>query len=571
MAEIEFPDLRKRCEERIAGLARHRRPHEAVWRDISDFMQVGRSRWLAGSGWNVGQPYWMGGEERPQNGKILDNGGVRAAEIYGNGMSSGLLSASRVWLKFTTPDTDLAQQANVKTFLNHATQQIYRFCRRTNFYSQTKAGYQQLGLFGVEAGIITQHPIKGMVTQALEAGEYWLGLGDDLEPDTLYRACPMTVAQVVSRFRPPYGTGKWSRRVQQAYDRGSLDEVVPIIHAIEPNPERIPGRTDRTNKRWRSVYWECGEDRLTDGAGVLEFGGFDVKPFWAARANPMGTRIYSWGSGHSALGDNKQVQLQQLRKSQGIDFQVSPPMRAPVQMETRHIAYVPRGITYSNAADKDAWGPLFQSNINLSDLREDISETKERVKDAFHVPLFLAILDSEREMTAFEANLRNQEKYAQLGPVVEANMNEKLNPIVDIIYDILERTGQLEPAPEELRGHSADPEYVSALAQLQRAGEVNAIAQTVQFAGSLAPLQPDILDGIDLDKTLQRFGELSGIDSDLQRSDQDVAALRNARQQQQRVQQLQALAPAAKDGAQAAQAISQIDPSKLVGMTGAPA
>ena len=332
MADIDIKELRKRCERRMEGLCRHRQPWEAQWREVSDFFQVRRSRWLWGEGWKVNQPWPMGGGEK-LNTKLLDPTGVRASETLANGLSSGLITPSRLWFNLQTRDPDLKDKQAVKEWLKLVQDAIYNLFASTNFYSQSKGAYKELGLFGVEAGVITQHWRKGLVTHALTAGEYWLGVGDDLVPDTLYRSCPMTVAQVVQTFAPPYGTGKWSRGVQQAYDRGTLENVIPIMHAIEPNPDRIPGRSDSTNKAWRSIYWECGTSPDADGSGVLQFGGFDVQPFWAARWEPMGMQAYSIGPGLSALGDGKQLQLQVLRRAQIRDLQGKPHMLIPSSMD----------------------------------------------------------------------------------------------------------------------------------------------------------------------------------------------------------------------------------------------
>lgn len=569
MAEADdLPRLRERLERRMSGLCMERAPHEATWRDISDNMQVRRSRWLSGDAWRAGQAYPMGRDAKP-NTKLLDPTAVRASDVLANGLSSGLVSPSRPWFRLTTVDPDLRDRQNVKEWLKTVQDRIYELFGTTNFYSQSKAGYRELGLFGQEAGVITQHWRRGAVTQALETGEYWISVGDELTPDSLYRACPMTVAQVVQTFAPPYGTGRWSHTVQSAYDRGEYDTIIPIMHAIEPNPDHIPGRTDRRSRKWRSVYWECGEDRQKEGAGVLAFDGFSVQPFWAARWAPTGAHAYSMGPGHASLGSCRQLQLQVLRKSQAVDLMVKPPLRAPVQMESRHIANVPGGITYSTAQDKDAWGPLYEVRPDVSQLREDIAETQSEIKDAFYVQLFLAILNADGEMTATEVNLRNMEKYAQLGPVIEANMNEKLRPVIDIAYDILERNGVLPPPPQELGGAELHVEFVSSLSQMQRAGEINAIGQVMQFSGSLVAVDPQVMDTWDLDKVVKRFGDLQGIDADLERSDDAVQALRDARVKQQQAAQAQQIAPAAKDGAQAAQALASIDPAKLQALTGA--
>ena len=105
-----------------------------------------------------------------------------------------------------------------------------------------------------------------------------------------------------------------------------------------------------------------------------------------------------------------------------------------------------------------------------------------------------------------------------------------------------------------MQGQPLAVEFVSSLAQLQRSGEINAIGQVMQFSGSLVAVDPQVMDNWGIDKVVRRFGDLQGIDADLQNSDDQVQALRAARAKQQQAAQLQQVAPAAKDGAQAAQA-----------------
>lgn len=523
---------------------------EPHWAAVSDNTQSRRSRFLRYSGTTAGQAAMVGWNDASKaiNTKLLDGTGRKCSRVLGNGLASGLCSENRPWFKLTTADPDLAKRADVKIWLSDVQRALYNLFSKSNFYGAVKSGFTENGLFGIETALMTWHPMYGLVTNALTAGEFWVATNDALAVDTLYRTCPMTVAQMVSKFG-----NKVSPNVMRMYDRSAYDTPVPVMHAIEPNPERVPARVDNTNMVYRSVYWEPGVDKAMSGGGILEFSGFKQKPFWAARWEPMGAQPYSGCPGMDALGDLRQLQLQQLRKTQSVDIMNKPPMRAPIAMESRHINNIPGGITYSSPQDKDAWGPLYQINPDIKDLREDIGETQDQVKDAFFYQLFLAIMDQEREITATEANLLADEKWGQLGPVIDGTIFEKLHVCVDIAFNMLLTTGQLPPWPDSLQGGMIKAQFISVLAQLQRAAEITAIEQTVAFTGQLGGVDPGAWDNIDIDQTIEMYADMRGLPPQLIRPADAVAKLRQARARQQQIATMQAAAPAAKDGAAAAQ------------------
>ena len=54
--------------------------------------------------------------------------------------------------------------------------------------------------------------------------------------------------------------------------------------------------------------------------------------------------VYGASPGMDALGDCKQLQHQQRRKGQAIDYQVTPPLQVPGQHKL--VDYAPGGITF---------------------------------------------------------------------------------------------------------------------------------------------------------------------------------------------------------------------------------
>ena len=56
-----------------------------------------------------------------------------------------------------------------------------------------------------------------------------------------------------------------------------------------------------------------------------------------------------------------------------------------------------------------------------------------------------------------------------LGPVLERLHNELLSPFIDITFERLATAGVLPPPPPELEGVDLEIEFISTLAQAQRA------------------------------------------------------------------------------------------------------
>jgi hypothetical protein len=130
---------------------------------------------------------------------------------------------------------------------------MYAFLAETNFYAAAKAGYAELG--HVRHRSVRDGRASG--SRALSAtpdrvGEYYIALGDDNEPDTLYRKAWMSVHQAVQSF----GLDKVSQRVKDQYDRSDYEQIVRVWHAIEPNDERDLDVMTAKGKAWRSFWWD---------------------------------------------------------------------------------------------------------------------------------------------------------------------------------------------------------------------------------------------------------------------------------------------------------------------------
>jgi hypothetical protein len=470
---------------------------------------------------------------------IYDSTGTRALRVLGAGMMSGATSPARQWFRLATPDPELNSYDPVKLWLDDVTKRMQRVFQKSNTYNALHQMYEELGTFGTAATILLPDYQSVIHHYPLTCGEYCISTDAKGRVCTLYREFEMTVSQVVKEF----GLEKCSVSVQNMYRTGNLDQWVPVIHCIEPRADRDMGKRDAKNMPWGSYYFEVGGE---EGVFLRE-SGFQYFPALCPRWSVVGGDIYGNSPGMEALGDIKQLQHEQLRKAQAIDYQTKPPLQVPASMKNRDVETLPGGVSYYDG-QSNGIKTAFEVNLNLQYLLNDIMDCRERVRGSFYADLFLMLANTPNtRMTATEVAERHEEKLLMLGPVLERLHNELLSPLVDITFTRMVASGALPPAPQELQGMDLNVEFVSMLAQAQRAIGTNAVDRFVGNLGAIARMKPDILDKFDQDQWADVYADMLGVDPSLIIADKEVALLRDARNQ----------AMAAKEQAAALQQTSQ--------------
>lgn len=534
--------IRSHCEDRLGQMKPVRTDYEAEAEQIARFAQPARSRFLRGT------KDQNGARRRQWNRTLFDPHGIAAFRTLTNGLTSGLSSASRPWFALTLADADLMEASGVRAWLSDVERRLYAFFGATNFYAAAKSGYGEMGLFGTEGCVMVEHPTAGAVCHALTFGEYWIGLGDTLMPDTLYRVCPMTVKQAVETFGSAV-----SPMIRGLYDKSCYDAAVEIYHAIEPDPDHDPAAF--AAKPWRSVYWDPADRSNT----LLRRSGYHEQPFWAPRWDVMGGDTYGVSPGMEALPALRELQMQAKRRNEAIDAMIRPEKIVPPNVR---LTGEPGRVVAAAGIDREAIVIPYQMPYQaVSAIAEEMGKCREQIDVLAYADLFNAITNMAgiQPRTVEEIAARNEEKLTQLGPVIERVGNEKLQVAIERGFGILSRGGLLPPVPAALSGKPITVEFVSILQQMQRMIGLGQIERVVGFVGNLAAVHPDALDKIDFDEAVDEYGYRAGAPARLIRPARDVAALRRARAAQSANAQALAALPAVKDGADAARLLAATD------------
>lgn len=456
---------------------------------------------------------------------IYDNTGTRALRVLGAGLMAGATSPARQWFRLSTPDPELNKYHPVKVWLDDTTHRMQRVFQRSNTYRALHTIYEEMATFGTAASIVLPDFQNVVHHYILTCGEYCIATDYQGHVNTLYREYEKTVAEVVQEF----GRENCSTTVKNLYDRGTLDAWVPIICAIEPRSNRDTRKRDNKNMPWASYHFEVGGDHQT----FLRESGFNHFPALVPRWGTAGGDIYGNSPGMEALGDIKQLQHEQLRKAQAIDYQVRPPLQVPTAMKNRDVETLPGGVTFVDASSQGSGiRSAFEVNLNLNYLLSDIQDCRERIKSAFYADLFLMLATVENtRMTATEVAERHEEKLLMLGPVLERMHNELLSPLIDLTFSRMVEAGILLPPPQELQGMDLSVEFVSMLAQAQRAIGTSGVDRFVANLGVVAAVKPDVLDKFDGDAWADTYSDMLGVDPNLIVGGEQVAMLREKRNQ----------------------------------------
>lgn len=525
---------RQQCLRRIASMELERSSWLSHWREINTVLLPRTGRFFV-TDTNRGT----------RRNDILDDTATAALTTLGAGMQSGMTSPARPWVRLETQDRDLMENANVSRWLDLVTTKILDVFARSNTYRSLHTMYEELGAYGVAATIVLPDFDNVIHHYPLTIGEYCLGANDRGVVDSLSRHFEMTVGQIVERFVMKKGQAKdtwdWEKcspSIKNMWDQHQVDSWIPVYQLIQPRRDRDTSKIDNKNMAFESIIFEAGanQDKLLSESGYRRF------PVLAPRWQVSGNDIYGSNCpGMRALGGIQQLQFEHMRKMQGIDYQTKPPLQVPTSLKNSVDSdLLPGGVSYvDQVGPQNGIRTAFDVQLDLQHLLLDIQDVRQLIKSAFYADVFLSMEQiSGAPITAREVQERHEEKLLMLGPVVERQQNELLAPLIDITFDALMEAGVLPPPPEELQESEILPNFVSVLAQAQRATAMASVDRWVGAIASIAAAKqdPGVWDNIDVDEAAQKAAGYLGVDPEIARGKDEVQQIREARQQAQQAQ-----------------------------------
>lgn len=543
-------DKRRELLLRWEALKQERLSWIPTWQDLGDFVLPDSVRFYLTERTSAGS--------RKDDEIINGTPSVRGVRILAAGMMAGITSPARPWFRITTPDPELADFGAVKVWLSDVESRIRQALARSNIYKQLSKLYYDLAVFG-QCPLFVEEDLEDILRATVyPVGSYALANNAKGQVNALYRECGMTVRQLVEKF----GEHAVSPQTRSAFKNPNRREQwVDLLHVVQ---EREPGERKRgdygpTGMKWKSCWLEVKADMK---AGLLGESGYEEMPFPCPRWETTAENSYGTGQpGRLMLGDCKQLQLMEQRKLQLIEKLADPSMNAPASSRMERVGFMPGDVNYLPGTATQKFEPAYQVHpAAVPGLREEIAAVEARIAMACYADLWLmfSAADDGQPITAREVAERHEEKMLQLGPVMENLEDELLDPLIDRVFGILYRRGFLPPAPEELAGGELRIEYISMMAQAQKALGTANMERLLGTVGNVAGVAPEVLDNFDMDETVRTLADMYGAPPKIVRTKQAVQRIRAAKAKAA-AEQKQAEGMMA--AAQGAQLLSQADMS----------
>ena len=569
MAKIKDP-VAEEVIRRNDSLKGKRATWDTLWQNIADYVAPRKSQ--------ITTKKTEGVEGYTE--ELYDMTAIEANNTLAAGQLAYLTPANDVWMKYEAPE---AMKEAVgfagKAWYAKCTEIIHKERARSNFYTEIHEFYLDRGAQGTTLTYVEEGKKTLFNYCNEEVGTYSIAEDDEGMVDTVFIERTMTARQMKQKFGEE-NLGEKVKKCVSSDKPEDMDKEFTVIWAVLPREDvkegeqqnafsRAQGRMDGPNKPIASIY-VCVEDRKT-----IRNAGYDEMPSMVSRFLKWGKQPYGFSPSIIALPTIKQVNFIEKMMDALAETAAFPRFLFPEGLDGE-VDLRAGGVTVFDPNQPNAVPKEWMTNGRYDIGKDRVQVKQEMIRRAYHNDLFRMFADLDKTITAYEAMQRAAEKLVQFSPTFARLQTEVFNPLGRREFALAFRAGILPEAPQEVfveteGGYAlAMPEIVcvSRIALAIKALQNRAFLEFVGIIQPLLQIDPTIMDNFDLDKAARGIADNVALPPEWQRSEEDVAALRQQRaEMQQRQQQI----AEAQGGAKALKDMASAAPEVRKGLPGTPA
>ena len=458
--------------------------------------------------------------------ELEDTTAVTGAKLLSARIHANLVSPVTRWFNIRFRDDDLNKDPAAKEWLEDTVKRIWQTFLESNLNNSIGELFKDIVSIGTS--IFMQEQVddlewKGIQYTALPIMDSYFEMGPDEKVTRIYRRIRYTRLELEERFPDMPDDLK----IEDA-EESSVDAKIEVLFCVYPRNDDIT--TDKIL---------TPEDRpfgykyiLLSSAADLEEGGYYQFPGMVVRWDKMsGT---NWGT--SPCIDllptikqlNKLVYLTKEARAKAID----PPYITTERGIVGDLDSNPGGITV--VAEMDELKPLLAAtDFNQSDIE------RQYMQQYIWSSLFLDQLELKESpaMTATEVQARTEQTMRLMSATAGRIQSDLLDNLIHFAVHLMLRQGELLEMPESVIEADLDFVYTGPIPRAQKVEVANGIIQWLMEIGQLAELFPTMQDIPDTDSLVRTLAELRGVPADGTKTDKEVQAIRDERNQQMQAAQ----------------------------------
>ena len=467
-----------------------------------------------------------GASVKPVDDAVFDSTPAHALELLASGLGGLLTNPALSWfdLRLTgiagyngSNGKDERDSVEVRSFLAQCRQRMLQVfnSESTGFQTCVHELYLDLCLFGSAVMHVEADEEAVVRFSARPLAEMCLAENARGVVDTVLRRFSLTASQVWREW----GLACSPEVRKLAVD--SPDAPVELMSAVYPRPGGATGSPLACEFPFANVVVE------TASRTVLEVSGYHEMPYLCPRWSKAPGEAYGRGPGLTALSDARVLNAMSRTALMAAEKMADPPLMVPDDGFLGPVHSGPGGLSYYRAGSTDRIEAL-PVRVNLSAIETMIDRRRQSIRSIF---LTDQLAPEAANTTATEALIRQSEKMRVLGPVLGRMQTEFLAPLIERVFNLLLRAGELPPWPKQLPQGAMRVDYCSPIARAQRQADAESLAQATRY---LAPLLGNgdpfhLMDNFQPDAIARHAAELFGLPTDYLRPKEEVDTLRAAR------------------------------------------
>jgi len=187
--------LRDALNRQKTALEESRKVVEPLWRECRDFIEPTMGRGLSDS------PDISRFDAKAV--KILHSECRILVPRMASGLQTGMTNPAQSWFRLTPDEASGKIGSATREWLSQATEQTQAWMRRSNVYLSLVMMYKHLAVFGTACGVVSEVGDGLPHMQVFDAGNYWIGEGEDGRVNCLCRNFLAGFHHWIFGMRPP--------------------------------------------------------------------------------------------------------------------------------------------------------------------------------------------------------------------------------------------------------------------------------------------------------------------------------------------------------------------------------
>lgn len=502
---------------RLERLKQLRQPHETVWSDCFD-----HSWPLRGSGLNGGAPL-DAQQGMDRKARLLHSAATESGRTLAAAVVSGATPSSSIWALLSSVG---ANQEGLR-WLDDKGKQLHEEIHASTFDAAAFECAMDLvaaGWFALyidvdrQAGgfTFTQWPLASVYCATTKPG----GL-----VDTVFREYMLTAEQAVAEFGESVVSSDTAKKAKE-----QPDSPVRICHAIYPRTPYVVNARLAKNLPIASCHFEV------DSKQVLRESGYHEMPVIVPRWAVIPDSVYAVGPMFDALPEARE--LNEFLRNDKINSEMAVAGMWIAEddgvLNPRTVKVGPRKIIVANSVD----------SMKQLSAGGDWQLAEARIAQYYANIRRILMADQLQPqdgpaMTATEVHVRVGLIRQLLGPIYGRLQAEYLAPLVERCFGLMYRAGLFGMAPESLGGQGLKVKYNNPLSRAQKQEDVSAVERLtgnlngLAVLGQTVPAAAAALDKVDFDAVVDVVVDGLGVPLKVMRDDEQLAAYRDQKAQQQ--------------------------------------